>query len=112
MARVRAACRAACAAEFVERLPRGYETVLGEHGHGLSEGQMQRLAVARALYSGAPILVLDESTSALDADTECRLLDSIRSMSDVTVFIVTHRPQAVSLCDRELHLGGQTEGSR
>ena len=73
---------------------------------------MQRLAVARALYSGAPILVLDESTSALDADTECRLLDSIRSMSDVTVFIVTHRPQAVSLCDRELHLGGQTEGSR
>ena len=112
MARVRAACRAACAAEFVERLPRGYETVLGEHGHGLSEGQMQRLAVARALYSGAPILVLDESTSALDTDTECRLLDSIRSMSDVTVFIVTHRPQAVSLCDRELHLGGQTEGSR
>lgn len=112
MARVRAACRAACAAEFVERLPRGYETVLGEHGHGLSEGQMQRLAVARTLYSGAPILVLDESTSALDADTECRLLDSIRSMSDVTVFIVTHRPQAVSLCDRELHLGGQTEGSR
>ncbi len=112
MARVRAACRAACAAEFVERLPRGYETVLGEHGHGLSEGQMQRLAVARALYSGAPILVLDESTSALDADTECRLLDSIRSMSDVTVFIVTHRPQAVSLCDRELHLGGQTEGGR
>lgn len=112
MARVRAACRAACAAEFVERLPRGYETMLGEHGHGLSEGQMQRLAVARALYSGAPILVLDESTSALDADTECRLLDSIRSMSDVTVFIVTHRPQAVSLCDQELHLGGQTEGGR
>ncbi|WP_154027990.1 ABC transporter ATP-binding protein [Olsenella uli] len=111
MGRVREACRAASAAEFVERLPHGYETMLGEHGHGLSEGQMQRLAVARALYSGAPILVLDESTSALDADTECRLLDSIRSMSDVTVFIVTHRPQAVSLCDQELHLGGRTEGS-
>lgn len=102
--RVRVACRAACASEFVERLPHGYETVLGEHGHGLSEGQMQRLAVARALYSHAPILILDESTSALDADTECRLLDSIRSLSDVTVFVVTHRPRAVALCDVEIRL--------
>lgn len=102
--RVRAACRAACASEFVERLPHGYETVLGEHGHGLSEGQMQRLAVARALYSHAPVLILDESTSALDADTECQLLDSIRSLSDVTVFVVTHRPRAVALCDVEIRL--------
>lgn len=111
LARVRAACQTACASEFVEELPLGYETPLGEHGHGLSEGQMQRLAVARALYSAAPILILDESTSALDADTECRLLDSIRALSDVTVFIVTHRPRAVSLCDVEIHLTGRQEGS-
>ena len=111
LARVRAACQTACASEFVEELPLGYDTPLGEHGHGLSEGQMQRLAVARALYSAAPILILDESTSALDADTECRLLDSIRALSDVTVFIVTHRPRAVSLCDVEIHLTGRQEGS-
>ena len=74
---VRAACRVACADEFVSGLPDGYGTVLGERGAGLSEGQMQRLAVARAVYSGAPVLLLDEATSAIDAATERRMLEEI-----------------------------------
>ena len=63
---------------------------------------MQRLAVARALYADAPILLLDESTSALDAATEQRLLENLRSMTDKTVIIVTHRKAALSICDRVL----------
>jgi ATP-binding cassette subfamily B protein len=75
---------------------------LGERGSGLSEGQMQRLAIARALYADAPILLLDESTSALDEETEQRLLENLRSMTDKTVIFVTHRKAALSICDRVL----------
>ena len=60
---------------------------------------MQRIAIARAIYSGAPILLLDEATSALDAETERQLLKNLRSLTDRTVFIVTHRPAALSICD-------------
>ena len=63
---------------------------------------MQRLAIARALYADAPILLLDESTSALDEETEQRLLENLRSMTDKTVIIVTHRKAALSICDRVL----------
>lgn len=100
--RVEAACIAACADEFIKQLPDGYDTVLGERGDGLSEGQMQRLAVARAVYSGCPILLLDEATSALDADTEARMISSLKQMSDYTVFLVTHRKDVWELCDRVL----------
>lgn len=96
------ACKVACAHEFIEQLPEGYETVLGERGSGLSEGQMQRIAVARAVYSGCPILLLDEATSALDADTERRMICSLKEMSDYTVFLVTHRRDVWELCDRVL----------
>ena len=96
------ACKIACAHEFIEQLPQGYETVLGERGYGLSEGQMQRIAVARAVYSGCPILLLDEATSALDADTERRMICSLKEMSDYTVFLVTHRRDVWELCDRVL----------
>lgn len=99
---VEVACKAACAHEFIMDLPQGYDTVLGERGHGLSEGQMQRLAVARAVYSGCPILLLDEATSALDADTEARMIASLKQMSDYTVFLVTHRKDVWELCDRVL----------
>lgn len=98
--RVEEACKAACADEFIRQLPDGYDTVLGERGDGLSEGQMQRLAVARAVYSGCPILLLDEATSALDADTEARMISSLKGMSDYTVFLVTHRKDVWELCDR------------
>ncbi|MBQ2922057.1 MAG: ABC transporter ATP-binding protein [Tyzzerella sp.] len=100
--RVEEACKAACAHEFISELPNGYDTVLGERGDGLSEGQMQRLAVARAVYSGCPILLLDEATSALDADTERRMITSLKQMSDYTVFLVTHRKDVWELCDRVL----------
>ena len=100
--KVKEACKVACAHEFVEALPEGYDTVLGERGAGLSEGQMQRLAVARAVYSGCPILLLDEATSALDADTERKMIQSLKEMSDCTVFLVTHRKEVWELCDRVL----------
>lgn len=96
------ACKIACAHEFIEELPQGYDSVLGERGAGLSEGQMQRLAVARAVYSGCPILLLDEATSALDAETERRMIASLKHMSDYTVFLVTHRKDVWELCDRVL----------
>lgn len=100
--KVEEACKAACAHEFICQLPNGYDTVLGERGDGLSEGQMQRLAVARAVYSGCPILLLDEATSALDADTERRMITALKQMADYTVFLVTHRKEVWELCDRVL----------
>ena len=92
----------ACASEFVAELEHGMDTLLGERGTGLSEGQMQRLAVARAIFSGSPILLLDEATSALDSATERQLLHNLRSMTEKTVIIVTHRPAALEICDRVL----------
>lgn len=89
--------------EFVFALSDGLETVLGEKGAGLSEGQMQRLAVARALYADAPVLILDEATSALDAETEKRLLENLKQLTDKTVFLVTHRAQALHICNCHLH---------
>lgn len=94
----------ACAADFISELPQGLDTVLGEKGHGLSEGQMQRIAIARALLSGAPILLLDEATSALDEDTEAQLLEHISAMKDRTCLIVTHRRAALSICNRHFLL--------
>lgn len=100
--RVEKACKVACAHEFISELPKGYDTILGERGDGLSEGQMQRIAVARAIYSGCPILLLDEATSALDSETERKMIMSLKEMSDYTVFLVTHRKEVWELCDRVL----------
>lgn len=94
---------AAYADEFVNELRYGVETVLGEKGSGLSEGQMQRLAVARAVYSGSPVLLLDECTSALDPETEREMLDRMRNLGR-TVIIVTHRHTALEVCDRVINL--------
>ncbi len=92
----------ACADGFVAELEHGADTLLGERGTGLSEGQMQRIAIARAIFSDSPVLLLDEATSALDADTEAQLLLNLRAMTDKTVVIVTHRPAALTICDRVL----------
>ena len=97
------ALKTACA-EFVWELPDGVQTVLREDGAGLSEGQMQRLAVARAILSERPILLLDEATSALDGETEKRLLENIRSLSGKTCLIVTHRPAALDIADHVLNV--------
>ena len=96
------ALKIACADEFVCDLENGIDTLLGERGTGLSEGQMQRIAIARAVFSDSPILLLDEASSALDELTEKKLLENLRSMTDKTVVIVTHRPAALNICDRVL----------
>ena len=98
--RIDQALKIACADDFISELDSGIDTLLGERGTGLSEGQMQRIAIARAIYSESPILLLDESTSALDSDTEKKLLQNLRQMTDKTVVIVTHRPAALEICDR------------
>lgn len=90
--------------DFVESLPDGLDTMLGEKGSGLSEGQIQRIAIARALARKTPILLLDEATSALDEDTEIRLLDSLKAEKDKTVLIITHRKKVLDYCDKVLTL--------
>ncbi|MCM1530218.1 MAG: ABC transporter ATP-binding protein/permease [Alistipes sp.] len=97
---IKKALKISCSYEFVQALDKGLDAVLGERGSGLSEGQTQRLAVARAVLSGNPILLLDESTSALDEYTEKKLLENLRCMTDKTVLIVTHRPAALDICDK------------
>lgn len=87
--------------EFVETLPQGLDTVIGEKGLGISEGQAQRLAIARALLSKAPILLLDEATSALDAETEKHVLDNIQKLNKKTCIIITHKTAALDVCNRE-----------
>ncbi|MBQ8659043.1 MAG: ABC transporter ATP-binding protein [Clostridia bacterium] len=96
--RLKEALQAACAT-FAFDLPEGLETVLSERGGGLSEGQLQRLAVARALVSDRPILLLDEATSALDSETERTLLQNIKDRKEKTCIIVTHRPAALEIAD-------------
>ena len=90
--------------DFLPQLPLGLDTVLGESGAGLSEGQAQRLAIARAVLGGAPILLLDECTSALDAETEEKVLKRLRALPDRTCIAVTHRPAAIALCDWRLEV--------
>lgn len=98
---LRALC-IACAEDFVKKLEKGLDTTLGEHGQGLSEGQMQRIAIARAVFSEHPILMLDEATSALDEATARQLLENLRRMTDKTVLMVTHRADQTGFFDREL----------
>ena len=100
--KINRALKIACADEFIGELDNGIDTVLGERGTGLSEGQMQRIAIARAIYSDAPVLLLDEATSALDEATEKKLLENLRALTDKTVVIVTHRAAALEICDREI----------
>ena len=105
------AARAACIDRLVEDI--GLDAPIGERGFGLSEGQGQRVAIARALLTKAPILLLDESTSALDEETEARLLANISAMRDKTCIIVTHRKAALAICNARLHFHeGKAEKSR
>ena len=100
------AARAAEIYDYIISLPDGFETRLAERGAGLSEGQIQRISIARALLTNAPILLLDEATSALDEETETRVLANIKSMTDKTVLFITHRNTSLRVCDRIVHVEG------
>lgn len=91
-------------ADFVKTLPLGLDTKCGEQGGGLSEGQAQRIAIARALLRNGSIMIFDEATSALDADTECRLLESLLHDNRHTVIFITHRPAVLEYCTQTLRL--------
>ncbi|WP_330174784.1 thiol reductant ABC exporter subunit CydD [Streptomyces sp. NBC_01498] len=104
---VRNALRDAGAYDFVSALPRGTETQLGEDGTGLSAGQRQRLALARAFLADRPVLLLDEPTAALDGETEAGIVAAIRRLAEGrTVILVIHRPALLPLADRVVELGG------
>lgn len=100
-AQLQAALEAACAWDFVSAMDGGLEASVGEHGHGLSEGQAQRIAIARALLRDAPVLLLDEATSALDVATERTILRNLAARyPHKTCIVTTHRPTVISLCRR------------
>lgn len=98
------AVRISCAKQFIDELPMGIETVIGEKGLGLSEGQVQRLAIARSLLSKAPVLLLDEATSALDEETEKQFLTNLKEMSNVTCIIVSHKKAALEICNKHIQI--------
>lgn len=104
---VMASAEIACTHGFIKKLSNGYETVIGERGVGLSGGQKQRISAARAFAKDAPILLLDDITSALDAETEKCLLDNVYSkFGDRTIIISAHRASAFRYCDEIIVLGG------
>ena len=103
---MKGALKKSCA-EFVMQLPDGIDTICTEKGGGLSEGQAQRIAIARALLRNRPIMIFDESTSALDPETERQLLANILSKKDKTIIFVTHRPAVVEYCDHTLKINKQ-----
>ena len=107
------ALKDACAWEFVSSLPRGIHSPMGEGGKGFSEGQAQRIAIARALVRKAPVLLLDEVTSALDFETEQQVLQNLMSRG-LTCLVATHRPSVLSLCSRvyQVRDGSVTELNR
>jgi ATP-binding cassette subfamily B protein len=90
--------------DYLHTLPKGLDTVVGENAAGLSEGQAQRLSIARAILSDAPILLLDEATSALDDETERKVLARIRELPDKTCIAVTHRDAATQVADWSLEM--------
>ena len=95
------ALKLACAWEFMSQLPQGMHSPVGERGRGLSEGQAQRIAIARAIVKDAPVLLLDEATSALDVATKRQVLRNIiRSRPNKTCIVTTHRPSVLGLCQR------------
>ena len=100
---VEKAAKAAEIYDYIASLPDGFNTVLAERGAGLSEGQIQRISIARALLVDAPILLLDEATSALDEETEEKVLSNVKNLKEKTVLFVTHRNTSLKVCDKIIH---------
>lgn len=98
------AARISCADDFINELPDGLDTKIGEKGSGLSEGQVQRIAIARAVICKAPILLLDEATSALDSETEKKLLANLKAQRNITCILVSHKSAANSVCNKEVKI--------
>lgn len=98
------AIKISCAKQFIDELPLGINTVIGEKGMGLSEGQVQRLAIARSLLADSPILLLDEATSALDEETEKQFLTNLKSLDNITCIIVSHKKAAVEICNKRIQI--------
>ena len=103
-AEIEEAIRISCAKQFIDELPLGLETVIGEKGLGLSEGQVQRLAIARSLLADSPILLLDEATSALDEKTEKEFLTNLKALDNVTCIIVSHKKAALDICNKTIQI--------
>jgi ATP-binding cassette subfamily B protein len=104
-AEVRAAAKAAHAADFIKDLPHGYDTIVGERGVKLSGGQRQRIAIARAILKDAPLLILDEATSALDSESEVLIQDALwKLMQKRTAIVIAHRLSTIQKMDRILVL--------
>jgi ATP-binding cassette subfamily B protein len=101
---IQKAIEISCSDQFINELPEGLETVIGEHGIGLSEGQLQRLAIARSLLSNSPVMLLDEATSALDEATEKRFLENLKSLQDKTCIIVSHKNAALEICNKHIQI--------
>ena len=101
------ALRVAAADEIIAQRPEGLDAVLGEGGRGFSEGQIQRLAIARAILFQRPILLFDEATSSLDEETERKVLQNIKEMTGYTVILVTHKEASRSACDYQLDITGK-----
>ena len=102
---IKAALSNACALDFVNELENGLDTMIGEKGVGISEGQAQRIAIARSFLRERPILILDEATSALDPETEVNVLKTVRELpTKPTCIIITHRPSALNICNRIMKL--------
>lgn len=98
------AIRISCSDQFIKDLPDGLNTIIGERGIGLSEGQLQRLAIARSILSKSPIMLLDEATSALDEATELRFLRNLKELDDKTCIIVSHKRAALEICNKHIQI--------
>jgi ATP-binding cassette subfamily B protein len=98
------AIRISCADSFINELPQGLDTVIGERGIGLSEGQLQRLAIARSLLSNSPVMLLDEATSALDEATEMKFLTNLKQLKNKTCVIVSHKRAALEICNKHIQI--------
>jgi ABC-type multidrug transport system fused ATPase/permease subunit len=101
MDNIREVCKEAEIYDFIESLPNKYETIIGENGIRLSGGQRQRIGIARALFKKSKVLILDESTSSLDTETEKNILDRLLILKNkITIIIVTHRLATLKYCDK------------